>query len=265
MSSPAPSTSPRTPQEHLAAPGWFHRRHHSPRSGPRTRGGAKQLYGVDQRHHRDSRLSPPGGDAQKPLRSAGLGYSKRQARPPKGDRSHREHAGESNPRREVHPSANGVGSVSIRLEPAGRIGVRSTCDSTLSPEAGEGAIPSNRGPGHRRNEAAWGRAPGNKPRSTRSPLSPQLGQQFPPPVRCLTCHPIMCVSLQGFWFALTTPGTSWTAVCFHSFPSRGICLWPSPRQELLGTAVCSLFSLQGFFAFTTPGTLGSKAICLHHR
>jgi hypothetical protein len=66
-----------------------------PATGCQTRGGAKQLYGVCQRHTSDSRLSPPGGDAPETSPFRRLGHSKRQARPPRGDSPHREPAEES--------------------------------------------------------------------------------------------------------------------------------------------------------------------------
>jgi hypothetical protein len=138
----------RTPQDHLAAPGWFFCRHlisRSDNSVPVTRRCQTALRGRPASS--DNRLSPQSGDAPETSPFRRLGYSKRQARPPKGDSSHREHAGESRPPSRFSPRANCVGTVSIRL---GRRAA-SVCDckrdSALSPEAGEGANPKATGSG----------------------------------------------------------------------------------------------------------------------
>jgi hypothetical protein len=172
-----------------------------------SRGGAKQLYGVCQRHESDNRLSLLSATPQKPLRSAGPAIQNDKLDPRRVTVRYGNLRGNRDPRQAVHPGQ--TASAQLVFGSAGgphRCAIVS--DRALLPERGEGANPSERGPGLRHNEAVRGHAPGNKPRSTRSPSLPQLGRQLPPPVRCLACHPIMSLLSRRFWFsAFTTPAT----------------------------------------------------------
>jgi hypothetical protein len=70
---------------------------------PRVQRVGPDHFAVGQLHVNDNRLSPQTATPQKPLRSAGRGYSKRQARPSKGDRPPRAHVGQSRPRHVFTP------------------------------------------------------------------------------------------------------------------------------------------------------------------
>jgi hypothetical protein len=149
----------------------------------------------------DNRLSPPSGDAPETSPFRRLGYSKRQARPPKGTVRTGNTRRNRDPRRAFHPGQ--TASAQLLFGSAGGphrcafVSVTVRCHRSPA----WGPIQAN---GVRVIAAAGTKAgsrPSDRSRSTRSPFSPQLGRQLPPPVRCLACHLVMSfISPGGFGF-----------------------------------------------------------------
>jgi hypothetical protein len=201
----------------------------------------------------DSRLSPPSGDAPETSPFRWLGYSKRQARPPEGDRP--------------APGTRGGIETSVALFTPDRTAsaqfifgsaggpLRCAIVSLTVPchrKPARGPIQANGVRDIAAAEAARGQAPVDKPRSTRSPLLPQLGRQLPPTVRCLTCHPVMSFLLM--------------AVLLLSSRGRHRRVAPASRRS-----VHHVLRSQGGFGFLAfslhdaRNFLGSNAICFRHR
>jgi hypothetical protein len=167
----------RTPQDHLAAPGWFFRRHLISRSDNRVsdtrrcqtalRGRPMSRVTIDC--HRQA------ATPQKPLRSADSATQNDKLDPRRVTVRTGNTRRNRDPRRAFHPGQ--TASAQLVFGSAGGphrcafVSVTVRCHR----RPGEGANQKQRGPGHRRNEAMWGQAPENKPRSTRSPLLPQFG------------------------------------------------------------------------------------------
>jgi hypothetical protein len=169
-------------------------------AGPNSSTGSARCHVGDNGLSLSQRATP-----QKPLRSAGSAPLHVALDPQRVTVGVGQAPGNRDPGRLCVPDPNRIGAVLVRL---GRraASVGSQCDRVVV--TGVRRRDQSKVNGVRASAAAKhcrGRAPGCSPRGSRSPLTPQFGSQFPPPVRCtrVTCS---CLpSPKRFWFGLLTP------------------------------------------------------------
>jgi len=150
-----------------------------------AQGGAKPLHGVGRPpRRRQPTVTPPASDAPETSPFRRTGHSKRWLDPRRVTACRGRTPGIETPVVRS-PRTSRVGSVSRRLGRRAASAYAGWSGRRVVAGVRRGGQSEQRGPGRRRTEATRGHAPGNKPRPSRSPSSPQLGCPLPPPARCL--------------------------------------------------------------------------------
>lgn len=168
----------------------------------------------------DNRLSPTSATPQKPLRSAGSATQNDGSTPEGWPLPTRNSQGESRPPVELSPRESGVSAVSLRLgrRAASVYACKRLRDGTGTRRGGQSKASGSGTWRHRGRTGARpsGRAPGIKPRDTRSPSLPQLGCQLPSPVRSLRhWSPVHSFFSFGAVLVLSSPCWSMTCHCHY--------------------------------------------------